>query len=152
MDDFKELTEEEMAVIVRHSRELNDREPRIAHATYEASTNGSPSGRLIVELKGSALSGTFLSIAARELPRLENASDEQLEAFIVTTSGSSILWPDLDFGIGAPALAQLACGLLEPSRVEAARRMGSVRSEAKAAAVRANGAKGGRPRKNPVEA
>ncbi len=147
MDDFKELTEAEIADIVRQSRELDEREPRIAGATYYEASE-----RLVVELKGSALAGTSLSIVARELPRLENATDEQLRAFIVTMSGSSIRWPELNFGVGAPALAQLACGLLEPSAVAAARRMGSARSETKAAAVRANGKKGGRPRKNPVPA
>lgn len=143
MSDFQEPTPQEYEEVRRHSRELNETETRIARATYEDE-------RFVFELKGSALNGTVLSLPARALVPVENATNEQLGAFIVTVSGSSIRWPELDFGIGAPALAMAACGLT--ARSVAARAMGSATSEAKAAAVRANGAKGGRPRKNPVPA
>lgn len=152
MDDFTLPTQEEVAAIERRSRELDASEPRIQRAAYE-------DGRLVFELKGNAFAGTVLSFPAQSVPGLENATEEEVRGFVVTTTGSSIRWPGAKVGFGAPALVQLACGLIAPAtaqatleRFEAARKMGSARTEAKSASSRANGAKGGRPRKKPVEA
>lgn len=81
---------------------------------------------------------------------LENATLEQLADCELLGGGESIYWPALDEGASVAALAAGAFGD-EPWVRQWAARGGRARSEAKAAAVRENGKKGGRPRKKTAE-
>lgn len=109
MEDFQ-ITEAEFAELKRRSRELDEREPRIAaFEVVEAEEL-----LLRFQLRGNALAGAVLSFPAAQIPGLQNASAEQLRGALVTANGSSIRWPELNFGIGAPALVGFACGLCEP--------------------------------------
>ncbi|HEU4559826.1 MAG TPA: DUF2442 domain-containing protein [Longimicrobium sp.] len=81
---------------------------------------------------------------------LENATLEQLANCELLGSGESIYWPALDEGASVADLAAGAFGD-EPWVRHFAARGGRARSTAKAAAVRENGKKGGRPRKNTSE-
>jgi hypothetical protein len=86
-----------------------------------------------------------MAIPRRIIPGLERASRSNLEAILVSPAGDALSWPSLDMDVYVPGLVELAFG----SRLFAAatgRRGGRRRSKAKAAA-KANGAKGGCPRK-----
>jgi hypothetical protein len=76
-------------------------------------------------------------------------SAAQLAEVEIWGAGQSIHFPKLDLVLWAPGLLQGVFGTQEWMR-EFARGMGSATSPAKAAAARANGRKGGRPRKQPA--
>ena len=95
---------------------------------------------------GTALpAGVEARVPAGSLDDLRGATAEQLADTRLLMGGSAVLWPALDVDMSAVALIGLLFGIRVPE--ETGRQGGSSRSEAKAAAVRANGAKGGRPRK-----
>ena len=132
-DMDKEMTE------ARHRFQVkSETEPWIENAAYS-------DGRLVLQLKGSALEGTTLSFPLRSIPELAHGTDEQLAALELTRRGNAVLWRGLDVGISAKSLVELAIGLRSVSSNAA--KAGSTRSEAKAVSARENGCKGGRPRK-----
>lgn len=90
--------------------------------------------------------GGSMSIPRRIVPGLERASAAKMEAIVVSPAGDALSWPSLDLDVYVPGLVERAFG----TRLFAAstgRRGGRRRSKAKVTAARANGAKGGRPRK-----
>ena len=98
------------------------------------------SGRIVVEFTNGA---AFL-VPVRSLQGLEAASDDEL-AEVELLGETGLHWErlDVDFSIRG-----LMAGVFGTTKfMQAARRGGQSRSEAKVAAARANGAKGGRPRK-----
>lgn len=62
--------------------------------------------------------------------------------------GLNLHWPALDVDLSVPALVAGIFGTRQWMARELARIAGSAHSPAKAAAARANGARGGRPRKS----
>ena len=97
-----------------------------------------------IDLRFSA--GGSMSIPRRIVPGLERASEAKMESIVVSPAGDALSWPSLDVDVYIPGLVERAFG----TRLFAAstgRRGGRRRSKAKAAAAKANGAKGGRPRK-----
>jgi uncharacterized protein DUF2442 len=90
--------------------------------------------------------GGSMAIPRNVVPGLQRASVSNLESIVVSPAGDALSWPSLDVDVYVPGLVERAFG----SRLFAAatgRRGGRRRSKAKAAASKANGAKGGRPRK-----
>lgn len=90
--------------------------------------------------------GGSMSIPLAMVPGLERASASKLESVVLSPAGDALSLPALDVDIYVPGLLERAFG----TRLFAAstgRRGGRRRSKAKAAAAKANGAKGGRPRK-----
>jgi hypothetical protein len=90
--------------------------------------------------------GGSMSIPRRFVPGLERASESQIESIVVSPAGDALSWPSLDVDVYVPGLVERAFG----TRLFAAstgRRGGLRRTKAKAAAAKANGTKGGRPRK-----
>jgi Protein of unknown function (DUF2442) len=90
--------------------------------------------------------GGSMTIPRTVVPGLERASAAKLGAVVVSPAGDALSWPSLDVDVYVPGLVERAFG----TRLFAAstgRRGGRRRSKAKAAAAKANGAKGGRPRK-----
>jgi hypothetical protein len=82
-----------------------------------------------------------MAIPRAMIPGLESASQSNLEAVEVSPAGDALSWPSY-----VPGLVERAFG----TRLFAAatgRRGGRRKSKAKAVAAKANGAKGGRPRK-----
>lgn len=77
---------------------------------------------------------------------MKAATPDQLAGVEIAGAGSGLHWEALDVDLSVPALMAGSFGTKAWMR-ELARRAGSVTSPAKAAAARANGAKGGRPRK-----
>jgi hypothetical protein len=142
MTAFVEITEREM-------REAEERMSKhIAGNPVAVSALFNPAdGRVAIELSNGAL----FAIPARIIQGLDNASDTDLATIEITASGTGLYFPAVDADI---LVAPLLAGVLG-SRSFMARRLGkeggSSRSESKAAAARANGARGGRPRKVPAE-
>jgi len=110
---------------------------RAVSATYEPET-----GRIMLELT----SGYVFGFPAAAVPALAHATPAQLAGVELGPGGGGLHWEALDVDLSVPGLLLSALGRAEQRR-ELARLAGQTRSEAKAAAARANGTKGGRPRK-----
>jgi hypothetical protein len=93
--------------------------------------------------------GVEVVIPRRLLQGLENATREQLRQVEIWGPGSSLHWEALDVDHYVPSLIE---GVFGNRRwmSELGKRGGAARSEAKARAARANGRKGGRPRKRSI--
>ena len=134
----RRLTEAELDAQIRTARRAGreaERQPWWPVGVhYERSGN-----RVVVELRD----GTALGIPLTALPELQCATVRQLEA--IELSGEALRVDELDIDI---SVAGLLSEWLGPrfSTVAAGRIGGKSRSRAKAAAARANGRKGGRPR------
>lgn|SRR5690242_15493965 len=99
-------------------------------------------GRIMMELTN----GYVFGFPAAAVPALAEASPEQLAAVELSPGGSGLHWESLDVDLSVPGLLLSTLGRSQQLR-ELARLAGQATSPAKAAAARANGAKGGRPRK-----
>lgn len=121
------------------AREASERKTglRAESARYDAST-----GFVMLTLTN----GYLFGFPAAGVPGLEKATHKQRAALELSPSGAGVHWDELDADISVPGLLADAIGR-EASMSALARAGGSVSSDAKAAAARANGAKGGRPRK-----
>lgn len=111
-------------------------EPRAREVYYDRGA-----GRIVVELK---LGGAF-AFSPSMYAELEGRSPEELSRVQPAFSGEALEWEDLDVHI---AVAGVLVRMLGPALPRVfAQKGGSSTSERKAAAARANGARGGRPRK-----
>jgi hypothetical protein len=115
---------------------------RAASATYDRSAR-----RVVLELTN----GYLLAFPVRAIPALKAATATQLGAVEIDPSGGSLRWDALDVDLSVPGLLFSAVGIDERLR-HFAGLAGRVRSDAKARAARANGRKGGRPRKKTFRA
>lgn len=118
-------------------RAVLEKEPRAASARFDPAT-----GRIVVELTN----GCTFAFPARRIEELATASDAEIAEVQVAGAGFGLHWPGCDADL---TLGGLMSGVFGTRRwmSELARRAGRATSPAKAAAARANGAKGGRPRK-----
>ena len=130
-----ELTDMEIDAAMERGRIAREIEPRAASARYDRQ-----SGRVIVDLTN----GCTFAFPPRLAQGLEDATDDQLAALEVLGLGYGLHWEALDVDLSIPGLLAGIFG----TKAFMARRAGQTRSPAKAAAARANGAKGGRPRKS----
>ena len=85
--------------------------------------------------------------AVREVEGLADADPEGLAEIEITPSGLGLHWPALDADVYVPGLMAGSLGSRHWMACELSAQGGRVSTPAKAAAARANGAKGGRPRK-----
>jgi hypothetical protein len=109
----------------------------VVHARYDSAADA-----IQLAFKG----GGSMTIPRTVVPGLERALAAKLGAVVVSPAGDALSWPSLDVDVYVAGLVERAFG----TRLFAAstgRRGGRRRSKAKAAAAKANGAKGGRPRK-----
>ncbi len=89
--------------------------------------------------------GATIVFPANILRPLAALTDEQLREVRVLAGGTTLMWRSANIDISVEGMLQALTGL--PTHIEVARKGGSARTPAKAAAARANGKKGGRPRK-----
>lgn len=112
-------------------------QPRASRARYRANT-----GRLEIELANGAL----FAFPAELVQGLRGARPAELANIEIYAAGTALHWARLDVDYELAALMAGVFGTRAWMR-ELGRIGGSVTSEAKARAARANGKKGGRPRK-----
>lgn len=134
------LSDDELVRQIEAAREADRAaelaEPRARDARYDPA-----SGRIVVELR----QGAAFAFPPDMYPELAGRSAAQLQRVQPSPSGEGLSWPDLDVHV---EVAGVLVRMLGNAMLAAfARRGGSATSERKAAAARANGALGGRPRK-----
>ena len=90
--------------------------------------------------------GRRLVIPVEDVQGLQKATHRQLKKYELHGRGSDISFPEIDVDLYVPALIEGVYGNRRWMS-ELGRKGGSAKSEAKRLSSRANGAKGGRPRK-----
>ena len=118
--------------------EAHMRGPRAESAHYDAARN-----RVIVRLT----TGVEIGVAPRDVEGLRHASSGDLKTIEVTELGLGIHFHTLDSDIYVPALLEGVLGSRRWMAAKLGSAGGRTRSDAKAAASRENGKRGGRPRK-----
>lgn len=130
-----ELTDKEMDAALARGRAAATGEPRAASARYDRRLD-----RVVVELTN----GCTFAFPPRLVQGLEQATEDELAEVEVMGTGYGLHWETLDVDFTVPGLLAGIFG----TRAYMASHAGRATSPAKAAAARANGAKGGRPRKS----
>lgn len=130
-----DLTDAAIDAALEQGRAAHASEPRAAAARYDRA-----SGRVIVDLEN----GCTFAFPPHLAQGLEEATADQLSAIEILGNGYGLHWEELDVDLSLPGLMAGIFG----TKAWMARRAGQSTSVAKAAAARANGAKGGRPRKS----
>lgn len=132
------ITDANLKTAEARGREMLETEPRAQTARYDAAT-----GRVELEL----VNGCTYGFPAKLVEDLQGASGTDLANVEVDGMGFNLHWPALDADLYVPALVSGIFGTREWITRALARMAGRSTSPAKAAASRANGSKGGRPRK-----
>ncbi len=130
-----DLTDAEIAAAQERGRIARQTEPRATSARYDRKN-----GRVIVDLTN----GCTFAFPPRMAQGLETATDDELDSVEILGAGYGLHWEALDADLSVPGLLAGLFG----TKAYMARRAGQATSPAKSAAARANGAKGGRPRKH----
>jgi hypothetical protein len=130
-----DLSDAEIDAALERGRAAGLHEPRAAAARYDRRT-----GRVIVRLTN----GCMFAFPPRLAQGLESATEAQLGQIEILGAGYGLHWEALDVDLTIPGLMAGLFG----TRAYMAQQAGRATSPAKAAAARANGAKGGRPRRS----
>lgn len=132
------LTDAQLEAAEARGQAAMETEPRATAARYNHKT-----GRVTVDLAN----GCTYVFPAHLVQDLCDASHDDLASIEVDGMGFNLHWPKLDADLYVPALVAGVFGTRDWMSKAMARQAGRTRSPAKAAAARANGAKGGRPKK-----
>jgi hypothetical protein len=100
--------------------------------------------RVVVRLN----TGVHITFPVELAEGLSGACRADLAEIEISPAGTGLHWPRLDADLYIPALLQGVFGSKSWMAHQLGAAGGSARSDAKRAAARANGAKGGRPRKH----
>jgi hypothetical protein len=100
-------------------------------------------GRVVVKLN----TGLELAFPPELAEGLAGADEQALAEIEISASGLGLHWPKLDADLYVPGLMQGVFGSRRWMARELGARGGRARSPAKVSAARANGRKGGRPKK-----
>jgi hypothetical protein len=122
----------------RRAKEMQANNPTVIAVRYKKKAN-----KVVISLS----TKIEVMFNPADVQGLEHAQPSQLQEIEITPSGFGLYFPELDEGINVLNLLE---GFLGSRRWMAARlgaAGGSSRSKPKAAAARANGSLGGRPRK-----
>lgn len=130
-----ELTDAQIDAGLERGRQARRHEPRAAAACYDRR-----SGRVMVDLAN----GCTFAFPPKLAQSLEVATEEQLSQVEVLGDGSGLHWEALDVDLCVPGLLVGLFG----TKSYLAQQAGRTTSPAKAAAARANGGRGGRPRRS----
>ena len=129
-----ELTDTQLEVALERGRQAQLSEPRAVKAHYSKARR-----RIVVDLNN----GCTFAFPPDMAQGLQDATPEQLAQVQILGRGYGLHWEDLDADLSVPGLLAGIFG----TKAFMARQAGKAKSPAKAAAARANGMKGGRPRK-----
>lgn len=132
------LTDTEFDAAEARGRKMRETEPRAKTARYDRKD-----GRVVIDL----VNGCAYAFPVELVQDLQGASPGDLANIEVDGLGFNLHWPALDVDLYVPTLVGGIFGTREWMAKELARMAGKTKSPAKAAAARANGSKGGRPRK-----
>lgn len=136
-------TDAEIDRAIEHAQSLRG-EPRVTEVEYRP---GPGLDLLILKLSD----GHRNVIPREELQGLQSATKEQIARVEILGSGTGLHWPALNVDFYVPSLLRRVYGN-KKWMAEIGRSGGSVKSAAKKRAARANGLKGGRPRRKEVAA
>ncbi len=114
-------------------------EPRASAVRYDAATR-----RIVI----SFATGTEMIVPVHLLEGLAGATDDQIAEVELLGAGYGLHWETLDVDLTVPGIVMGVFGTAKWM----AKIAGQTKSERKAAAARANGALGGRPRKTVAKA
>jgi hypothetical protein len=135
-----EPTDEDFRLARQRGEESLRNEPHAAAVRYDAK-----SGRLIIDLTN----GCTFAVPANLLQHVRDLPPEEIaKVRLMEKSGMALEWEEADIHFSVAGLVSGFFGNRRYMDQLWASRAGSVTSPAKAAAARANGAKGGRPRKS----
>lgn len=129
-----DLTDAEIDAALERGRMAEQSEPRADAVRYDRRNC-----RIIVDLTN----GCTFAFPPRLAQGLEAANDDELDGVEILGAGYGLHWEALDVDLSVPGLLAGLFG----TKAHMARQAGRTKSPAKAAAARANGLKGGRPRK-----
>ena len=136
-NDEGSVTQAELEAAERRGRSRRSVGPTIVAAWYDADRQ-----LLLTTL----LDGIVLGVPVVRFASLAPFDEAWLRRIIVAPSGLLLRWENPDADVSVEEILEQALGSPGMLR-ELARAAGRVRSDAKARAARANGEKGGRPRK-----
>ena len=134
MDQF----DQEIERANRRAKSRLARDPRALAVHFDRKR-----GQIVVKLS----TGYELAFAPKRTQGLHQATPAQLAAIEISPSGYGLHFPKLDVDLWLPALMKGVFGSDAWMAAQLGGRGGKAKSPAKAAAARANGVLGGRPRK-----
>ena len=129
---------DEFDAAVRRASERQQSEPVAVSARYDRRRD-----RVVISLD----TGIELAFPPHLAEGLENATPADLSQIEISPSGFGIHFPRLDAALYVPSLMKGVFGSKSWVAAQLGREGGRSRSRAKVAAARANGKRGGRPRK-----
>ena len=129
------ISEAEFAAGVERGRRFHESAPHALAARYDAESR-----RIVVDLTN----GATFAFRPELLQGMAHGTPEQFAEVEILGTGHGLHWESLDADFTVPGLLNGVFGTAKWQAQQA----GRASSPAKAAAARANGAKGGRPRKS----
>ena len=133
-----------MAVTEHEFDQAEKRMAALRQAGYAVSARyDRRASRVVVKLN----TGVQLAFPTKLAEGLAGASPESLAEIEISPAGLGLHWPKLDADVYVPALLQGVFGSKNWMARQLGANGGRSRTEAKVAAARANGRKGGRPKK-----
>jgi hypothetical protein len=132
----------EIRVAQQRSERRARSEPRAERVSYDEKRD-----LIVLDLRG----GAIVALPVKAIRELAGARPNVLKRVRSGFGGESITLEELDVDISIPGLLGDLVGITSAAAV-LGRKGGSVKSDAKTAAVQANGKHGGRPRKAPQSA
>jgi uncharacterized protein DUF2442 len=132
------VTDAQLKTAEARGRNMLEAAPRALAARYDKATN-----RVTIDL----VNGCSYAFPAQLVRDLQGVSAKDLAGVEVDGAGFNLHWPASDVDLYVPAIVSGLFGTRAWMSRELASIAGRATSPAKAAAARANGVKGGRPRK-----
>lgn len=133
-----------MAITERQMTQAEKRMETLREAGYAVSARyDRRRARVVIGLN----TGVELTFPAGLAEGLADASPDSLAAIEISPAGLGLHWPKLDADLSVPGLLQGMLGSKKWMARQLGAEGGKARTAAKVAASRANGRKGGRPRK-----
>lgn len=133
-----------MAITKREFEQAEARTTAQRQAGYAISAHyDRRTSRIVVDLN----TGVQVAFPTNLAEGLAGASPQDLAEIEISPAGLGLHWPKIDADLFVPALLQGVFGSTRWMAAQLGMAGGKVRTEAKAAAARKNGRKGGRPRR-----